>query len=109
MSNSKRSIGITVLTSGGQEKCASVYEYFCTMAKEMRPLELEHIGVYSTQLDDEVEIIEEETLPGEFFDEGTMNKVRDAIRKTSLQPLDLEVDEIINALQNCGILFRERR
>ena len=44
---------------------------------------------------------------GEYFDENTMFKVYDAIMRCGHD--DLMAREIINTLQNSGILFRERR
>jgi len=47
-------------------------------------------------------------LPEELrYDDETMNKVREALKvHTPLGPDD--VNEVINAIQNAGILFRER-
>lgn len=45
--------------------------------------------------------------PAETFDEVTMLKVRDTLNEQLLRH-DIDSDDIINALQNTGILFRER-
>lgn len=41
-----------------------------------------------------------------YYDDQTLNKVREAIAKQGLWPAS--IDELINAIQNAGILFRER-
>jgi len=50
-------------------------------------------------------------LEGEFYNETTMLKVYQALRDSqfSYQHSDHPADDIINALLNAGILFRERR
>lgn len=53
-------------------------------------------------IEDEAEPCEELE---EFFDEGTLEKVYEAIR--SVAPTREDVTDIVNALQNAGILFRE--
>lgn len=49
----------------------------------------------------------EDTEPGEFYNEGTLLKVFTALRKTPMT--EKAVMDAIAAMQNAGILFRERR
>jgi hypothetical protein len=72
-----------------------------------------YTSVYSSVVDDEDSTVYEDDMPAhmqetqEFVDENTMNKVRRAL--FDLLWTDAQIDEAIHALQNAGILFRERR
>lgn len=50
--------------------------------------------------------VEEDNDGGEFYDDNTMVKVKNALANVLLED---EVESAITALQNAGILFRERR
>lgn len=102
------SINLSALVSNAQQ-WNDIYKEFTGIAREWGE-RVEYISVSSTVVGDDVEIVveEDETLPGEYADEDTMTKVKMAL--ASVQPSSLTpVNDAIIAMQNAGILFRERR
>lgn len=103
----QRRIGINVLTDDiGLSH--GIYSQFCELAGNLRPVTLDHVSVYNTKVDEEFEVEEDAT---EYHDENTLALVRSTLANTQLF-VDRGwpgVDEIIIALQNAGILFRQRR
>ena len=52
----------------------------------------------------------DEHEPGEFYNEGTMFKVQEALKTVGVMNLTYdEIWDVINKLLNAGIMFRERR
>lgn len=53
-------------------------------------------------------LLSRRTVQGESFDEGTLVKVYDALITAFPEKAEWEIRDAVNALQNAGILFRER-
>jgi hypothetical protein len=95
-------VGLYVRTDG-QEDFAKTFQLFSNMALDVGE-DHEHVTLSSHQmLDSEPDGYEYEEVR---YNEQTMVKVRDAIRVEGLK--ERVVDDIVNRLQNAGILFRER-
>lgn len=112
MENSnQRSININVLSSI-PAVTQRVHEKFLDYSRELCDLDMDYLNVSITKVgDDGIEMEEDETLPGEYVDENTMTVVRNVLGKTQLfkdRGWD-GVEATILALQNAGILFRQRR
>jgi hypothetical protein len=79
--------------------------YWATLneiAATFRDAEPVDVVVSSTLVDDYIE-----EIPDEVFDEGTLLRVFQALRGESMT--EKAANSAINAMQNAGILFRERR
>lgn len=102
----KWSISVNAIVEG-TDKADSLYWSLCALTREMRKNH-DYINVSSSLLDDD-EVTEQ---PAEYADMDTMNKVRAAVKYAVLHHqgnIDKDIDQIIQSLQNYGILFRERR
>jgi hypothetical protein len=102
-------VGLTVGVNG-QEEMDEVHTAIVDLAARFS--NNFYTSVHTSLVDDEESTVYEdsapiETLPGEYADENTLNKVRRAL--FDLLWTDAQIDEAIHALQNAGILFRERR
>lgn len=107
----QRSIGITVLTSQPAE-WGGLYELLASVAKDLEKRNLDYISVHSTGLDEKIEIVDKDyssPLPGEYFDEDTMRKVRQGLHEALPELTESQINEAIRGMQYYGILFRERR
>lgn len=100
----QRSVGISALVSD-EDQFDTIYKEFTGIAKE-RALQVDHISVYSTTVGEEEIEVEEEGV--EYHDENTLVKVREALREAGVLNDDV-AQQLINSMQNYGILFRERR
>jgi hypothetical protein len=83
------------------EDWGTVYDTMCQISSEMGR-EYPYVSVSSALTDDDV--LEEQDIT---FNEGTMFKVRHALLSSSLSTD--EVNDVVNAMQNDGLVFRERR
>lgn len=100
---SNRSVGINVLTSDNV-LAQDAYEQFAELAAGLRPTFYDHVSVYSTDAGEDDEEYIPETLVR--HDENTLVKVLAAL-KGVLNPDDAGL--ALAAMQNAGILFRERQ
>lgn len=96
------SIHTNVVGPAQREK---VWERFGKVLEELRDFSLPYISLYSVEIGDDIELIEEEEL---FHDENTLVKVRMALKEIGILTED-EIISAISSMQNHGILFRERR
>jgi len=94
-------ISLTVFTD--EDDGVLLFSRFSDIAIDIQP-DVKQVSVHSIDVDDEPECEEPDEIE-EFFDEGTLQKVYEAIR--SVAPTREDVTDIVNALQNAGILFRE--
>lgn len=94
-------VSLTVLTD--EDDGVLLFSRFSDIAIDIQP-DVNQVSVQSIDVDEapESEVVEEIE---EFHDEGTLQKVYEAIR--SVAPTREDVTDIVNALQNAGILFRE--
>lgn len=96
------SVNLSALVSD-PEQWNDIYKEFTGVAREWGE-RVEYISVSSSELGEEVEVVEEDEL---YHDENTLNKTREAIIEAGFSKPQAYL--IIEALHNAGILFRERR
>lgn len=94
-------VGITVGVDGAED-WSTVHNKLSGVAKDFSGDH--YVTVHSTTVDAEDD---DEFLPGEYADENTLVVVKKALRSTALT--EVEVDRALVAMQNAGILFRQRR
>lgn len=95
---SRRVILLSVSTEN-EEQIRRIHAHLNTFSNEI----VDHFPSVTVSAYEEGEIAKEQD---EYFDEYTMFKVYNAMREGGIT--DLGARELINALQNAGILFRER-
>lgn len=86
---------------GDPEQLKELRSRFCLQLKAL-PDDLPYSNLTVFNLDG----FEEDNDGGEYHDENTMIKLREALNSVLLED---EVDAAVNAMQNAGILFREKR
>jgi hypothetical protein len=100
-------VSLTVLTKP-DEDASAVLGRFGDLAVDLQASHSQ-VTVHCIDLEDSTDDGEVEDCEeiGEFFDEGTMQKVLDSIM--SYVESEDDAREIITVMQNAGILFREIR
>lgn len=103
MNPATHSVNLNALTSD-PEQWDQIYKEFTGVAKDWGQ-RVEYISVSSSELGEEIEVVEEEEL---YYDENTLQKVLEALKNVSVLT-DHLAREAITDMQNAGILFRERK
>lgn len=95
-------VSLTVRTKEADE-WTYIHNYMSRLAAEWGPHH-EQVSVSSVMLnDDGTKMVED---PTGYHSEDTLNKVYNALAKVGLTPQ--QITEAVFAMQNAGILFRER-
>jgi len=110
--SNQRSINLSVLSSR-PEVSKFVHERFMEYVLSLQHLDVDYCNVSISKTGD-IEVEEESTLEGEYCDEHTMRLVREVIvAEYANKQFNIEgwnaIDDLVNAFQNAGILFRQLR
>lgn len=76
------------------------------LIRHLRAEHSKHYDALGDLLFDAARALEAAEAERTYFDEDTLRKVYDALDATSMP--NVEIENAINAMQNAGILFRER-
>jgi hypothetical protein len=105
-------LSLTLVTKPGGHEWATAYNLLSTVALD-NGINFAAVSVHSQDLEDELELTGDLEEIEEFHDENTMMKVYDAIKRVVIVDRrefylnDDQTTQIVNALQNAGIVFRE--